>query len=80
MPQESAHISDRLCKTAQLIQKPKFSINNSQSDLSDYTSSISSSVKLSDQMANLSYGHHAQPKIHSIEKGLIDKILFTRNQ
>ena len=36
------------------MRKPKSSRNNSQSDLSDYASSL---VKLSDQIGNLSYRH-----------------------
>ena len=70
----SKHISDRLCRTAQLMRKPKYSSNNSQSDLSDYASSISSSVKLSDQIPNPScrhttcIQHHTQPEIHLVGK------------
>ena len=56
------------------MRKPKCSRNNSQSDLRDYASSTSSSVKLSDQIANPSCGHttcmqhHSQPKLHLVGK------------
>ena len=40
----SEHTSDRLCRTPQLMRKPKYSRNKSWSDLSDYVSSTSSSV------------------------------------
>ena len=66
----SEHISDQLCKMPHLLKKSKFSRNNSQSYLSDYTSSTSSSVKLPKQITNPSpecipsIQHHNQPKIH----------------
>ena len=46
------HISYRLHRTAQMMRKSTYSRNNSQSNLNDYASSMSSSVKLPDQMAN----------------------------
>ena len=70
----SEHISDRLHRTAQLIRKPKYGRNNIQSELSHYTSSTSSSVKILDQIANPSHRHinciqlHTQTKIHLVWK------------
>ena len=53
------------------MRKPKSRRNNGQSDLSDYASSISFSVKLSDQIVNHSCRHshkqyHTWPKCHSL--------------
>ena len=84
----SEHISDRLHKTAQLMRKPKYSGNNSQSDFSDNIAFTLFSVKLSDQIENPQHRYttciqyHNQPKIHPVEKnkGQIDRIMFTRNQ
>ena len=50
------HISDRLCRVVQLMKKPKYSRNNSKSNLSDYVSSPSSSVKITNQTVNPSCG------------------------
>ena len=60
----SEHISDRLHKTAQLMRKPRYSINKSQSNLSD-VSCTSSSVKLSDQIANPSCKHTTCMEYHT---------------
>ena len=53
----SEYISDRLYRTVQFIRKPKYNRNNSQSDVSDYAPSTQSSVRIPDQIANLSCGH-----------------------
>ena len=53
------------------MRKPKYNRNNSQSDLSDYVSSTSSSVELSDQIAcgyTTCIQHHTQCKICLIGK------------
>ena len=42
----SEHISDRLCRTTQLVRKPRYSRNNGQSDLSKYVSLTSSLVRI----------------------------------
>ena len=63
-------ISDQLCKMAQLMRRFKFSRNNSQSHLSDYTFFTSSSVKISEQVTNpsceciTSIQYHTLPKIY----------------
>ena len=51
----SEHISNRLHRTAQLMRKSRYSRNNSQSNLSDYASPTSSSVRVPDQIANPSH-------------------------
>ena len=48
----SEHNSDRLCRTAQLIRKSRYNRYNSQSDLTDYATSTSSSVRDPIQMTN----------------------------
>ena len=53
----SEHISEKYHRTAQLMMRPKYSRNTSQSNVSDYTSSTSSSVRIPDQIANPSCGH-----------------------
>ena len=48
----SEHISDQLHRTAQLVRKCKLSRNDSQSNLSDYASSTSSSVQFLNKLQN----------------------------
>ena len=47
---------DQLCRTPQLVRKTKLKRNDSQSDLKDYTSSTSSSIKITKQITNQSHG------------------------
>ena len=48
----SEHISDRLCRPAQLMGKPRYNRDYSQSDLSKYASLTSSSISDLIQMTN----------------------------
>ena len=70
----SEHISDRLHKTAQLLRKSRYSRKSIQSDLSDYTSSTLSLVRIPDQISNPSCEHitftqpHNQYIIQLLEK------------
>ena len=70
----SEHISNILHRAAQLMRKSRYSRNNNQSNLSDYTSSTSSSMRVPNQITNPScecitcIQPHKLSQIHSVEK------------
>ena len=63
------HISDRLCRAALLVRNLRYNRNNSRSDLSNYASSTSSSVKeskVTTNPLNVQFTHTQQKKIHQV--------------